>query len=292
MKKAMLLAAGMGSRLAPLTDIKPKPLVEVAGIPSVLVALTLLKEAGVGSLAVNLFRHGLMLEEFFTSHHYFGFDIHFCHEQELMNTGGGVYGCREYLDEEFFLINSDVYTDVNLSLINRAPALLLVNDDRKPVTLEKEIITGIAGVGNSPKNGTHQFSGISRLPVSVHEMTGPEKQSIVNTAFARMMREGELYGIPYNGVWYDTGTFEGLRRASVDLLLNDSLASRIYSATGFLRRAVDPNAAVHENAVVETSVVHAGARVEEGARLTRCLVLPGAVVKAGEELVDTVRLSG
>ena len=116
--KAMVLAAGRGTRLRPLTDHRPKALVEIAGVPLLEIVLKRLSAAGVREVVINLHHHGDQIERFLREHDAFGLTVHFSREVELMDTGGGLKLARRWLDgapdETVLVHNVDVLSDIDL----------------------------------------------------------------------------------------------------------------------------------------------------------------------------------
>jgi NDP-sugar pyrophosphorylase family protein len=114
--KAMILAAGVGSRLRPLTDETPKALLDVGGAPMIEQVIRRLKSAGVTELVVNLFHLGDRIVEFLASKSDFGLRIAFTRETELLDTGGGLKNAAWFFDDgrPFFLHNVDVLSDIDL----------------------------------------------------------------------------------------------------------------------------------------------------------------------------------
>src|SRR3990167_6567846 len=118
--KAMVLAAGVGSRLDPLTMQIPKPLVPVANRPVMEHILRLLKHHGVGQVISNLHYLPEKLVEYFGDGSALGLNMQFYLEEKLSGDAGGVRGCREFLgDETFLVLMGDLLTDVNLSHLVR-----------------------------------------------------------------------------------------------------------------------------------------------------------------------------
>lgn len=115
--KAMILAAGIGSRLGHLTEYQPKALVPVAGTPIIARVVKQLKLAGVTGVAINLYHFPEQISDYFAANDNFGLDIRFYVEQELLDTGGGLYNAREYFKGEQTILvhNADVYTDFDLN---------------------------------------------------------------------------------------------------------------------------------------------------------------------------------
>jgi MurNAc alpha-1-phosphate uridylyltransferase len=114
--KAMVLAAGVGSRLRPLTDETPKALLEVGGAPMIERVIRRLQSVGVTELVVNLFHLGDRIVEFLASKGNFGLRIEFAREGKLLDTGGGLKNAAWFFDDTrpFFLHNVDVLSDIDL----------------------------------------------------------------------------------------------------------------------------------------------------------------------------------
>ena len=116
--KAMVFAAGLGTRLRPLTDDKPKALVEVGGVPMLQRVILNLKRYGFDEVVVNIHHFGQQIIDFLASNGNFGINVHVSDERgELLETGGGILNAREWLDgnEPFLVHNADILTDLDLS---------------------------------------------------------------------------------------------------------------------------------------------------------------------------------
>ena len=130
--KAMIFAAGLGTRLRPLTDHTPKALVSVAGKPMLERVILRLKEAGFNDITVNIHHFGEQIIEFLRANNDFGITIHLSDERDmLLDTGGGIKKARPFLDgNEPFLVHN---SDINLAELYRhhwesnAEATLLVS---------------------------------------------------------------------------------------------------------------------------------------------------------------------
>lgn len=120
--KAMILAAGVGSRLAPLTDSTPKALIEVGGKPLISHVLERLAAAGVRQVIVNTFHWAEKLEAYLQEHPPAGVRVAFSREKELLDTGGGLKNAAAFFDdgEPFFIHNVDVLSDIDLGAMARA----------------------------------------------------------------------------------------------------------------------------------------------------------------------------
>ena len=135
--KAMIFAAGLGTRLRPLTDHMPKALVPVAGKPMLERVILRLKEAGFNEITVNIHHFGEQIIDFLRAHDNFGTEIHISDERGmLLDTGGGIKKARPFLDgqEPFLVHNADILTDIDLAGLYRhhlesdAESTLLVSE--------------------------------------------------------------------------------------------------------------------------------------------------------------------
>ena len=135
--KAMIFAAGLGTRLRPLTNDRPKALVEIGGKTMLERVITKLAAAGFDDITINIHHFGEKIIDFLEKNGNFGLDIHISDEREmLLDTGGGILKARPFLDgdEPFLVHNADILTDIDLNamyqnhLKNGAMATVLVKD--------------------------------------------------------------------------------------------------------------------------------------------------------------------
>ena len=114
--KAMILAAGMGSRLKPLTDHIPKALVEINGKSLLQLVIERLKPFAVTEIIINVHHHGQQIVDFVVAHELFGLWIEFSRETELLDTGGGLKKAAWFFDDgaPFLVHNVDVLSDLDI----------------------------------------------------------------------------------------------------------------------------------------------------------------------------------
>ena len=119
--KAMILAAGLATRLKPLTDHKPKALLEWEGKPLLERVILKLKAAGFTSIIVNVHHYAGMIMEFVKHRESFGIDIQFSHEKDqLLDTGGGIAGASWFFGKDPFLVyNVDINSNIDLKAMYR-----------------------------------------------------------------------------------------------------------------------------------------------------------------------------
>jgi NDP-sugar pyrophosphorylase family protein len=117
--KAMVFAAGFGTRLSTVTQGSPKCLVEVAGIAMLERVVEGLKSAGVKEVVINLHYRPEQIREFVSGRRNFGIKVHFTEEAEILGTGGGLKNAEDFFKDEecFFIHNSDVYSEISLEAL-------------------------------------------------------------------------------------------------------------------------------------------------------------------------------
>jgi NDP-sugar pyrophosphorylase family protein len=119
--KAMILAAGVGSRLRPLTDTCPKALIDINGAPMLEIVLRRLMQAGCSEVVINVFHLAEMIVAFLRAKQNFGMRIEISHEAELLDTGGGLKKVASFFNDgqPFFLHNVDVLSNIDLNKMYR-----------------------------------------------------------------------------------------------------------------------------------------------------------------------------
>ena len=235
--KAMLFAAGLGTRLRPLTDTLPKCLVPVNDRPMIDYPLLLLRHYGIREIVVNVHHHAERVEEYLGDGSRFGVDIAYSREPVLLDTGGGLLGAKRFLDHgTFVIVNSDVLIDLPLDEVVRfhtnhnAAATLVLRKDPKAAAygsiwtdVEGRIRKLLQHVAHEDGAGTleeYMFTGVHVVEPQIFQyMEGWEPFSITRTTYPRMLTGGErLCGFPFDGEWQDLGTPERLQATSLKLL--------------------------------------------------------------------------
>jgi len=238
--KAMILAAGLGTRLRPLTNDRPKALVEVAGRTLLEIALARLREFGVTEIIVNVHHFAGMVTEYLREKNNFGMRIEISEEASLLDTGGGLKAAAWFFREgpaaPFILHNVDVISAIDLGRMltvhtqNQALATLAVQqrqtsryllfDEQMRLCgrrLVKEQKTEL--VRPSPHLQELAFSGIHVISPRLLEMMREEGPFSIIQSYLRLAGEGEsIVAYRADGAyWRDLGTPESLAIAAEDL---------------------------------------------------------------------------
>lgn len=212
--KAMILAAGRGSRMGALTEDRPKPLLDVGPESLIERHLRRLAAAGIREVVVNLCHGGEQIRARLGDGARWGLTIRYSVEAGApLETGGAVIAALPLLGSEpFLLVNADVYTDFDfgrLAAVTGAGTLVLV--DNPLHNLEGDFGLAADGRLNAalPKR---TFAGISVLAPALFDGCVPGRRPL-KPILDRAVERGALQGLYYDGLWLDVGTPERLREA-------------------------------------------------------------------------------
>jgi MurNAc alpha-1-phosphate uridylyltransferase len=208
--KAMILAAGRGERLRPLTDSTPKPLLEVRGKPLIVYHLEALHKAGFNEIVINLSWLGEQIQTRLGDGSAFGVSIEYSEEVDARETAGGILQALPLLGERFVVINGDVFTDYDFAALPAADHLVhLVLVENPPHNNAGDFSLDGVVVGNegSPR---YTFSGIAQYHRSFFDGLAPGKQALAPLLRSAAAR-GQVIGELFHGDWVDIGTAERLR---------------------------------------------------------------------------------
>lgn len=295
---AFVLGAGLGTRLRPLTEALPKPLIPVWGEPLIGHAFRHLTSAGVERFMVNTHWFPEAYVTAFPDRMWDGRPLSFRHEPILLETAGGIANVADWLgrDGSFWVYNGDILSTVPLQPALEAHAaskniatLILRSSGAEKVVAFDQItgrvrdIRNLLGTGLAP---THQFTGLYICRPEFLDWLTPGKIESSRTIFLEIVRRADgLGGVAIDdGLWMDLGD-----RASY-LAAHRALPAPVgwrVERPGVTQRgvcAVAPDAVIEPGAVLEDCVVWSGGRVSANARLTRSVVRGGSV--AGGTAVD------
>ncbi len=304
--RALVLAAGLGTRLRPLTELVPKPLLPVTGVPILGHTLAQLAAAGCEAVAVNLHHLGGQIRQRFGDS-IAGIPITWSEEPELLGTLGAFWPLRDFFApaDLVLLVNGDSLCQWPLRRLVRkhlahppgtAKATLLLASRPDPdlfgggvgVDSEGRIVSFWPG-DPPPDQGDrgevvrrYVFAGAHVFAPELLAGVGPQKADIVRNCYVPLLDEGAPGQLPLQSLvtprrWHDLGTPQRYLEAVID-------QARAGWPERLWRRAwVSPEAAIGRGAKVRCSAVEAGAQVGEGARVERSVLLPGA--RVGKESV-------
>jgi len=306
--KAMVLAAGVGSRLDPLTAGVPKPLVPVVNRPIMEIILELLKRHGISEIVSNLHHLPEQLVSHFGDGSRFGLKLGFHHEEELSGDAGGVRACRAFLEDGTFLVlMGDLLTDADLTAIvaehKKKGALATIGlkavDDVSQfgvaLTNEDGFITGFQekpdppdALSNLASTGIYVFEPEVFRHIPADGVYGFGRQ-----LFPSLLAKGApLLGVEIKSYWSDVGTIHQYRLSNFDALegrINVEFAAK-RAPRGFLG----------DGAVIESGcnidgllLLGKNSRVESGVEMTgRVIVGDDCLIGKNARIADSVIWAG
>jgi N-acetyl-alpha-D-muramate 1-phosphate uridylyltransferase len=210
----MLLAAGRGERLRPLTDAVPKALVEAGGKPLIAWHLERLARAGLREAVINVSHLGSRIVERIGDGARYGLQLRYSRERERLETAGGIANALPLLGREpFLLVNADVYCECDFSSLMKvqlrerlAHLVLVPNPPHRP---KGDFSLRAGSVGDEPAP-RYTYAGVAVMaPELLAPVTAGEKAPLAPLLYAAAAR-GRLGGELYTGLWQDVGTAERL----------------------------------------------------------------------------------
>ena len=214
--KAMILAAGKGERMRPLTLTTPKPLVRAAGVPLIEYHLRALAAAGFNEIVINHAWLGQQIEDHLGDGSRFGLSIQYSPEGEPLETGGGIFRALSLLgDDAFLVVNGDIWTDYDFSVlhqpINGLAHLVLADNPPHHPKGDFTLIDGKVQDGE-PDAQTLTYSGIGVLHPQLFDGCSDGAFKLA-PLLRNVMAKGEVTGERLKGHWVDVGTYERLAEA-------------------------------------------------------------------------------
>ena len=234
--KAMVLAAGLGTRLRPLTNDRPKALVEIGGRTMLEITLKRLRAFGVSEAIVNTHHFGEMIHEYLATNKNFGMRIEISREEVLLDTGGGLkkaawFFLEDGRDEPFLLHNVDVISNIDLDRMlrfhreNGALATLAVQAraTKRPLLFNQDgKFRGRArkdGLADEAGKQALAFAGIHVISPRLFEKITEEGAFSIIDSYVRLAEEGESIAAfrADKYYWRDLGRPENVEQAARDL---------------------------------------------------------------------------
>jgi mannose-1-phosphate guanylyltransferase len=274
--QAFILGAGLGTRLRPLTDVFPKPLVPLFHKPLAMWAVEACEAVGCKRFAINTHHLPEKWQGFGA-----GRDITFFHESILLETGGGLKNIEDWVAEGSLLIhNGDIFSSMDLKKLVDAHE---ASGDEVTLALrssggEKRISLGendrVEDVRSEVRGlpGTHVFTGIYCVKKAFLKRIPAGEIIAVIPAFQELVREGGIGAVVMDeGDWMDLGDLESYLAAHRQLALENP---------------IHPEAIIENGVVIENSVIAKGAWIHSCARVSNSVVWAGADVS--REVVNEV----
>jgi NDP-sugar pyrophosphorylase family protein len=296
----MVLAAGLGLRMRPLTLLRAKPVLPVLNRPLLHWTFERLARHGVTDVVVNLHHLPATVSALAGDGRDFGLRVTYVHEKRILGTGGGPRAVRDFFgDQPFLLVNGDMLFDFDLTaLVERhrtsgALATLALKPNPDPRTYGP-IVTGpdgrirsLAGRPRGAQGTVSLFTGVHVLDPGILDRLPRGASDSVRDLYVPLVTEGEgLIGVRVRGAWYDLGRPSLYVAAQLKALpRGQSLvdpSAQVAPGARVVRSVIGARSRVAAGAVVERSVLWEAAEVGVGARVRGSIVPSGARVEAGQ----------
>ncbi len=295
--QAFVLAAGLGTRLRPLTDELPKPLIPIFQKPLITFTLDHLLATGMNRFVINTHRHPESFQNFFATGEYAGFPVLLVHEPDLLETGGGIKNAEAYLGSEPFLTYSgDILADINLQPLidehfrrgNDVTLALRHTGLASAVSLRDHHVVDIAnryGIA-----GNFDFANIAVWNPAIFQRIPPHKKISFIPIIADWIGQGGKIG----GVVIDEGKWINISSRTEYLEVHRAIlrenwkphfvkmqqwpervaGSAIVEPSAQLRgcTVVGPNCRVGAEAILEDTILWPDAEIASQSRLEACIV--------------------
>lgn len=237
--KAMILAAGYGTRLKPLTNEKPKALIEIQNIPLLELIIRKLIATGVSEIIINTHHLPEQIVHFILKNHSFGIHIEFSHESEILGTGGGLKKASHFFDDNrpFFLYNVDILSTINLSrmyqyhlenktlvtlaLQQRETSRYFIVDDANNICGHEDLDNRRTRLRREPSGSSRlmAFCGIHVISTKIFDYIEESGRFSIVNVYLKLIEQGfPIIGFPADGFyWKDIGKLETLDEIKYDL---------------------------------------------------------------------------
>lgn len=210
--RAMILAAGLGLRMRPLTNHIPKPLVSVGGKPLIVYHIENLSKAGIHEIVINISHLGEKIEQLLGSGSQWNVHLHYSREDPVLETGGGIVKALKWLNPDpFLVVSGDIFTHYPFARLPKEPEGLahLVLTDNPPFNPKGDFALREGKISlNDPP--FLNFGGIGVYRPELFKDC-EEKPFPLPLLFKNACKNGEITGEYYDGIWYNVGTIEQLK---------------------------------------------------------------------------------
>lgn len=299
--KAFVLGAGLGTRLRPLTERRPKPLVPLYGKPLITFGFDHLIANGITSFVVNTHHCPEAYGRILPGDDYCGFPVEYRHEPVLLDTGGGIKNVESFVGgEPFVAYNGDILVDFPLRpAIQRHIecghlATLVLRSSGGPLHVQTRdgLVTDIRGTLGHGNDPAHLFTGITILSPDIFRHIPPGKIVSIIPIYLDLLRAGAKIGahIADEGLWFDLGTRDAYLAAHA--LLQPGGIPLSYARAGW-PAVVAPDSRVASTARLQGAcAIGAGATVGADAILQDCVLWENAAVAPQSHLIRCVVRDG
>lgn len=306
--KAMVMAAGMGSRLEPITLVMPKPLISIMNIPIMDIILSQLKEIGVEDIISNTYYLSNQIVERYKSND-LGINFNYIKEDKLSGTAGGVKKCQYFFDagEDFIVMSGDILTTADLKkgieIHKNSGAIATIGVKEIP----HDLVSNFGVVVTDEKGYIKEFqekpaveeaksnlinTGIYIFNYKIFDYI-PENTfyDFAKNVFPKLLEEGQINTFTVSEYWNDIGTISQYKQSVQDVFNGICQIKHGNITKTNLGSYVCGNSKLPNNLrVLGNNVIGNNCKIGEYVTLKNCIVLDNAEIKPGSELDNCIVL--
>ncbi|MFH1349375.1 MAG: NDP-sugar synthase [Pseudomonadota bacterium] len=283
--KAMILAAGLGTRLRPLTEGRPKALIPVVNRPIISIIIEYLKKHGINQMVVNTHHHQQQIVDYLDCGTPFGIEIDVRVEPEILGTGGGIKNTLDFWDTEpFIVVNSDILTNIDIGPAceqhrnSGALATLILHDYGPFNQIQIDHRQNLIDIASKSEPGRLAFTGIHIIDPELLSHIPEKRFSDIIDCYRKLIQSrGVIRAYLSKGhYWRDIGTVSDYVEANRDLLEKEPYAIGTDCH-------IDPSVNLDEWAVVGERC-----HLEKDAEIKRSILWEGVRIKKGIRVIDGI----
>ena len=290
--KGMILAAGFGTRLGPLGEVYPKPLLPVHGVPLAEYALRMMSSAGITEVAVNLHYKSGVIRQILGDGSRFGVTITYFHEDEILGTGGALRNVREWMaDSHLLVMNGKVITDVDLASVmelhqtSGATGTMVLRPDPNAArwgAIGADTTTGKIVSILGDKGTPHMFTGISVVSPEFISVLPDGPSCSVRNGWIPLLEQGaplKAHIMGSSDYWWEHSTPQRYLLGNINLFDKNLRSHFPWLPPMDGSTVILAGAKVPDDTDVSESVIHPETHIAPGIRVRRSILLPGAEVQ-------------
>ncbi len=324
LKKAMIMAAGVGSRLEPITNIVPKPLVPIANIPAMDILVKHLVSFGINDIIANTFYKADDIKEHYEQNSC-GANIEFLKETELSGTAGGVKKCQFFFEkgQDFIIMSGDGLTDINIFEAynshkkSNAIATIVTKDVKHSEVSKYGIIVpdknGFVDSFQEKPSIKEAKSNLANTGIYIFNyeifnyIPGNSFYDFAKNVFPSLMKAGiKINTYTHRGYWSDIGSIEQYKQSSIDIInkkisffhpktKENKYGSSIYGNNVILapssiiegNNTIGNNCIIGENCVIRNSILWDNIKTEDNVIIDNSIILPDITVR--EAVINEIK---
>ncbi|MGB9938195.1 MAG: sugar phosphate nucleotidyltransferase [Methanobacterium sp.] len=305
------MAGGKGTRLRPLTLVRPKPMIPLVNKPIIQYTVDRLKQFGFNDIIMTLNYMSTNIKNHFKDGSNFGVDIRYSVEKWPLGTGGSVKKAEKYIDDTFMVVSGDVLTDINFKEVldfhkeKGALATMVLTEVEDPSHFGISVMDKNNKITEYLEKPSPEevFSNVANTGIYIfepeifeffEEFKGKEQVDFSNDIFPEVIKQDAgIYGYVFNGYWNDVGRPETYLEATNDIL-NQELEQNFYKSKieeGIGKIGdiwVGENVSIHKKARIEGPVVIGdNCSIEKGCKISR-----GSVIGDNVSIGKDVKIDG